>query len=164
MNVTYEREGQTFETVVENLPPKAVEYLLQYGWAQSLQDSIAGLAKAKRADLEETDDFKNGLLSEDDILAEIKAATLAKLSERAKAIVEGTIGAKVGTGKVDDITKLAREQVSAALKAKGMKLDMKTDEGKAKFAELVENHKTKNGDKLRAEIERRKGAEVEIEI
>lgn len=157
MQVKYERNGQAFTLDTASLPQASLDYLLQYGFAQSLQDCIAGLAKAKRAELEETDDFKAGRLSPEAVQDEVDLAVLAKLEERHKAIAEGTVGARVGQPR-DEVTSLAREQVKAALAKKGVKVD------KDKLAELVAAHVEKSRDKLVAEIARRKAEAVEVEV
>ncbi len=168
MKLLYQRNDNSFEATVESLPPKAIEYLLQYGWAQSLQDSIAGADKAKRAELMETDQYKELDAKGDDSAAqfledECALHVLAKLEARQKAIVEGTIGVKVGQPR-DPITTLAREQIREALAKAGKKIDVKTKAGKAQFDKLVASHVEKNGDKLRAELARSAEADIEIYI
>ena len=161
----YGRYDATFSTQVESLPAKALEYLLQYGWAQSLQDSIAGAEKTKRLELMETDQFKVMLeANREQFLAdEVQLHILAKLEARMKSIMDGTIGARVGQPR-DPITSLAREQIKGALAKAGKKIDTKTEAGKAQFESLVAAHVAKNGDKLRAELARRAEAPVEIDL
>jgi hypothetical protein len=163
MMLIYKKDDTVFSVEAESLPAVSVAYLMQYGWAQSLQDSIAGAAKAKRSDLEATDAYKNGEMDDDELADEIDLFVLGKLEARAKAIREGTVGARVSEPR-DPVTKLAREQVLAALKAKGKKVDLKTDDGKAIFEKLVAQHVEKSGDAIRAEVARRKAAEAPVEI
>jgi hypothetical protein len=155
--VSYERNGTTFAVEVESLPPASIAYLLQYGFAQSLQDSIAGLAKAKRLELEETDSFKNGLLSAESISDECDLAVLTKLQDRTDAIMAGTVGARVGTPR-DEVTTLAREQVKAALAKKKLTVT------KEKLAELVASHVERNRPAIEAELKRRRESTVEVDI
>lgn len=163
--LTYSRGETPFAVDPATLDDKAKAYLLQYGWAQSLQDSIAGAAKAKETELRATDQFKAMPEGEQaQFLAdEIELHILGKLDARMKAIIDGTIGARVAQPR-DEVTVLAREQIRAALAKAGKKIDVKTEAGKAQFDKLVSDHITKSGDKLRAEIARRKEASVEVEI
>lgn len=157
MIAMFEKEGNKFQVDVEQLPAASVAYLIQYGFAQSMQDCIAGLAKAKRADLEATDDFKAGKLTPENIADEISLAILTQLEKRHKAIVEGTIGIRASAPR-DELSSLAREQVRAALAKKGVKVE------KEKLAELVAAHIEKNRDKLVAELERRKASQFDVEL
>lgn len=156
--VTYERNGQTFGLEVESLPAPAIAYLLQYGFAQSLQDSIAGLAKKKTEELEATDDFKAGRMSADGVRDEVDLAILTQLEKRQAAILAGTIGIREPGVAKDPLSSLAREQVRAALAKKGLKVE------KEKLAELVSAHVEKNRDALKAELTRRAESAVEIDI
>ena len=155
--LSYEREGTKFVATVEQLPAASIAYLLQYGWAQSLQDTIAGLAKAKAQELHETDDYKSGKLTDGNVADEVSLAILAQLEKRQAAILAGTIGVRVGTVR-DPLAGLAREQVKTALAKKGIKVE------KEKLAELVASHIAKNGEALRAELARRAADAVEVEL
>ena len=112
----YGRYDVTFSTQVESLPAKALEYLLQYGWAQSLQDSIAGAEKTKRLELMETDQFKVMLeANREQFLAdEVQLHILAKLEARMKSIMDGTIGARVGQPRLPGRARRRRTQAARA--------------------------------------------------
>lgn len=156
--VTFTKDETSFALEVESLPATAIAYLLQYGFSQSMQDCIAGLAKAKKAELEETDDFKSGKLTPDGVADEVTLAIMAQLEKRMTAIREGTIGIRAPGVAKDPLSSLAREQVRAALAKKGVKVE------KDKLAELVAAHVEKNRAKLEAELARRAEEAVEVEI
>lgn len=163
--LTYKRGETPFEVIVENLDAKAIAYLLQYGWAQSLQDSIAGAAKAKEAELRETDQFKALPEAEQAgfIADEVELHVLTKLEARMKAIIEGTIQQRGSGEPRDPLAAIAREQINAALKKAGKKVDTKTDTGKELMARLVAQHIEKNRTALQAEADRRKAAIAAVE-
>lgn len=100
--LTYGRHGQTYSTKVEDLPAEAIAYLLQYGWAQSLQDSVAGRAKKVR-------DEADGE-SESEIVAMIREdehGTMLKRFVESRAVAIDTEVARrmeteVGVGVEDD--------------------------------------------------------------
>jgi len=150
MKVTYTRDGTTFAVDVEKLPPKSLEYLLQYGFAQSLQDSIAGRAKAVRAECVE-----KGGMTEAEIVAAVEADIAGQLGKRQDAIAAGTVGTPSPR---DPVATLAREQVKAALAKAGKKVDAD------KLAELVAGHVEKNRTALVAELNRRKEELPEVDL
>lgn len=159
--LTYTRAGTEYAIDETALSGESLKYLLQYGFSQSLQDSIAGLAKAKAEELRETDDYKNGVMTDEDVDAEVALAIETKLKERRQAILDGTIGQKAISTPRDPLMGIAREQVRAAVKAKGAKVT------KEKLEELAKAHLEKNREAIAAEHKRRVEAntvEVEIEI
>lgn len=172
--LVYERDGQRYEATVEQLPPVAIAYLLQYGWAQSLQDSIAGRAKAvlqEIADSERARVIEAKLFSEEspdiadhitefmqenraDIAAQVRADIEGQLNKRADAIKAGTVGTRVGVQRgspFDNMCKkVATEMLLAALKAKNTKRP-KPEAFDALLVQVLEKHKSK----IEAEATRR---------
>lgn len=143
-------KGKTYSLDTTSLPQASQDYLLQYGFNQSLQDCIAGVAKAVRAERVEAGD------DEEAIEAAIEAAIEGKLSKRVDSLVAGTMGLPTTR---DPLATLAKEIVTQHLAAKGAKVS------KEKLAELVATYLAKSRPQLEAELERRKSAvEVDIEI
>lgn len=181
--LSYERDGKKYEAIVEELPATAVAYLLQYGWAQSLQDSIAGRAKAVLQEIEDSERAKiieaakpndpdpaevNSEIGQFMVMfaAEHRKAVLAdiegQLNKRADAIKAGTVGARVSTPRdafESMCVKIAGEMLSAALKAKGLKRPEK-DKAEA----LVKDIRAKRADKIESEAKRRIEAASAIEL
>jgi len=154
MIVKFEKEGLTpFTLDTDKLPAASVEYLLQYGFAQSMQDCIAGRAKAVATEREKEGDTKA------EIAEAIAIDIESRLAKRRDAIESGTM---TQPSTRDPVAALAKEDVLKALREKGKKASPE------KLAELVANHVEKNRAALVAEVERRKVAlpvaEVEIDI
>lgn len=172
--LSYNRDGNEFSAEVETLPPAAIAYLLQYGWAQSLQDSIAGRAKAV---LQEISDAERARLIEaakpgDPDPAEIQAGVdeymtanaadirrqvlediEGQLAKRADAIKAGSVGTRVAQPRdafASMCKKIAGEMLLAALKAKNTKRP-KPDAFEALVVQVLDKHK----DKIEAEAKRR---------
>lgn len=172
--LVYERDAVRYEAVVEELPATAIAYLLQYGWAQSLQDSIAGRGKAV---LEEIADSHRAALIEaakpndpdpatiadqlaeymqvnrTDIARQVSADIAGTLNKRADAIKSGTVGARVAQPRDAFLTmckRIAGEMISAALKAQNVKRPKPE-----KMEELVNAALAKHKDRIEAEATRR---------
>jgi hypothetical protein len=142
MLLRYERNGKVYSTEVEALPPKSIEYLLQYGWSQSLQDCIAGNAKAVRVDLTERATAAGKKVSEAEIEAAIAQDLDGALMKRSASIVAGTMDERAGVQR-DPLETMKRQMavamVRAAFKAKNAKLpDNKTEAGRKKWREIVD--------------------------
>lgn len=101
--------------------PLAVAYLLQYGFTQSLQDSVAGLGKAVRE--EKGEDGEPKYTTDAEIAAEVLARTNAKQTARLASILDGSIGTRGNGGgaRVSPIEKtmsaIALEEYRAAVAA-----------------------------------------------
>lgn len=136
------------QVMIADIAPKGLAYLVQYGFAQSLQDSVAGYAKRLRDDKEHP-------LTDDEIAAKVSE----KMAERFADIVAGEVGIRSGAPRLSGVEKImrdvAREAIKAqvvALNATGKKLTMPTGE---KLGELVEKYIAKHADAVKAEAERR---------
>jgi hypothetical protein len=151
----------------------SVPYLLQYGFSQSMQDSIAGAAKVVATDLAEQAKKAGKPMPTD---AEITAATeehvAGLLGKRWDSLVSGDIGTRVPTQR-DPVLALAREEIwnilrrpENAEKAKAIRA-LDKEARNAKITKLAEDYKAKYNDKLVAEVARRKQndtGEIDISI
>lgn len=157
MKLVFEKFGTTFQLEVESLPKESIAYLLQYGFNQSLQDCIAGRAKAVAT--EYLEGVKKGKPEQSP--AEVKQMIvddlLGTLGKRFDAIESGTVGVRVGQPR-DELRAIAKEMVAAAVKAK------KATVTKEKMAELVQNLLDTKRDAVQAEADRRKAAQGTVEV
>lgn len=149
MNVTFEKEGTVYAVDTATLPQASIDYLLQYGFAQSMQDCIAGRAKAVRAERAEAGD------DEDTIVLAIMADIEGKLGKRMDAIKAGTMGLPTTR---DPVLTLAKEIVARHVAEKGKKVS------KEKLAELAAVYAEKSRPALLAELERRKAVPSDIDL
>jgi hypothetical protein len=129
------------------IPAKSVEYLLIYGLKQSLQDSAAQPASEAKA-------------SGDDVMTAVHAA----MAKRLDAIKSGTVGVRVGGGRVSDpfesaVRDVIDEMLRKAAKSKGKKLP-KGDELVALRAKVREANKSV----VESEARRRVESTIEIEL
>ena len=151
MNVAFEKDGTAYTVDTATLPQASVDYLLQYGFAQSLQDCIAVRAKAVRAERAEAGD------DEDAITLAVMADLEGKLNKRVDAIVAGTMGLPVSR---DPVLTLAKEIVERHIRETGKKAS------KDKIAELAATYAAKSRPALVAELERRKaiGGDIDLDV
>jgi len=122
--LSYKRHGVDFAANVESMSAETIAYLLQYGWSQSLQDSVAGRAKAVREEVT----GKDPLLSEAGILEAIRQDEVGTMQKRMDAILANTIGARVGMARDPlevEVRRLGRIELSAAAKKAQKKLPKK---------------------------------------
>lgn len=150
--LTYTRDGVEYACDVESLPAPALAYLLQYGWAQSLQDCIAGRAKVVRDEMAGQ--------GEAAIAAAVQADIAGTLAKRADAIKTGTVAKREGksTGHSKPFLGVAREMLAAVAKARGLTMP------KAKaYAELLERFIAARRGAIQAEVERR-AATVAVDL
>lgn len=162
--LSYERGGKVYATEVETLSATAIAYLLQYGWAQSLQDSIAGRAKAVAEEmLPPVADRKADFVvpTQTQIDAAVATDIDGMLQKRSAAIIAGTVATR-GTGVArDPAAGIVRELLVAWAKAKGKKLPKAdSDEYKA----LADRMREIKADDIKNELERRAALDVDIEL
>lgn len=133
-------QGRTINWM--DISAKGLAYLLQYGFTQSMQDSVAGLAKDVR---ENPTDYEGK--TPEEVVAEM-------LDTRQAAILAGTIGTRVGAARLSGIDKImrdvAKERIKAACVAKGVAMP----KGEA-LAALVDKYLAKYDDSVREEADRR---------
>ena len=168
---TVEHNGVTldFDDYSQEQIERAVAYLVQYGFAKSLQDSVAGLRKERKADG----------VSDAEIEAEIKAAGV----ERMEAILNGTLNARgprltseaaIRRDVIDEFFRLWAKKMADAGKGKLPRAAKgATDEEKKAVAEKVkalrERFAAANAEKIDAEVARRvelqsEGDDLDLEI
>lgn len=158
--LSYSRNGKTYEAEVESLPPASIEYLLRYGFAQSLQDCIAGREKKVRDEIEGKILKGEADFADDEIVAQIRDDLDGTLGKRLDAIMNGTVGTRVSGEPRDTLTSVARDMVRKAIVKKGKKVS------KENFAELVKGvlaDPTERA-KVQAEYDRRKSLDVDVEL
>lgn len=144
--------GDNITLPVANLSNTSLSYLLQYGFTQSLQDAVAGVAKATKdaiandraAAVKAIDGATTDMT--DERLVEIAVAN--KTAARLTAIREGTVGTRrVGPRKtgVESIAwDIAVDEIKALAAKAGKKLPAKA----ADFNPMVEKYLTKHGDRI----------------
>jgi len=168
MELKFEKMGSTFSVPdVDKLPAESIAYLLNYGYQQSMQDCIAGAAKAVSVELHEGGKKP----SEAELAQATRDTVLGLLGKRHDAIVAGEVGIRQ-IGQRDPVLSLAREEIWTALrkpenaeKAKAIRA-MEKDARNAKITELATAHKAKHQERLEAEVKRRAeaGGEIEVEL
>lgn len=161
MLVKYVRNGETFSVDTESLPPKSIEYLLQYGFSQSLQDCIAGREKKVKDELAE----KAPDAADDEIASAVASDISGTLQKRLDAIVAGTVGVRVAGEAKDPLLAVARDMIRKAIAKAGKKLDMKNEAHKAAFDKLVSDLLAEKRAVVEAEKKRRdEAADIELEF
>lgn len=172
--LSYTKLGNEFTLDTEQLNEAGFAYLLQYGFAQSLQDSVAGRAKAVKEELikakaaeiardhaDETDEGREELLADwlnteaESIADQIDMDVLGTMQKRFDAILAGTVATRAAAEPKDPYAAIIREALQSAAKAKGKKLPKAdSDEYKA----LAERFRTAKAEWLAEELERRQAA------
>lgn len=86
-----------------NMSPKGAFYLLQYGYTQSMQDSIAGMAKKLGAVMDES--------TGEPKYSEVEVAVMIHdaLRERHEAIMKGEVGTRTTGPRLKGIDRMLRE-------------------------------------------------------
>lgn len=149
---------QGFATVF-GIDASAFDYLLQYGWSKSLQDSIAGRELKVRNEFR--DQAANGVRdwAPDEINAAVESDLDAAILKRVDAIRNGTIRERGQAEPKDPLRVIAREMLFVAVKKAGKALPKE----KEKVAELVTKFLAKYRDTVQAEYDRRRSI-VETEL
>ena len=165
--VEYTKHGKTWSVNVTDLPAKAIEYLLRYGWTQSHLDSAAMtrdqkvkvLVKAGWAEITAKDAIAAAVMP-DNAKAVIQAAEIAAIDERHTDILAGVVGTGAGGPRLDPLARAMRdvveERIDAFTRSKGLAL-MKGDQRKL-MVEKALSEGTKafaafHGETVRAEAE-----------
>jgi hypothetical protein len=161
MKVTYTRNEKTYEIDTDQVVG-GLAYLLQYGFSQSLQDSIAGRAKSVREEMTDAKDKPAGwtVPSEAVIAAAIDADIDGMLQKRSAAILAGTVAVRTSEPK-DPWAGIIREILVKSAAKQGKKLPKAdSDEYKA----LVEKVRTSKADWITKELARRAKMDMDIEL
>jgi hypothetical protein len=133
-----------------------IAYLLQYGFAKSLQDSVAGV-KAAMAD--ETDESGEAKYND----AEIAVALHDKQQSRFEAIVAGTVGTRATGPRATPVETMMRNVAKEAIRVACVAQGRKLPKGEAMVA-LVDKYLSKHMAATRAEAERRIAATAGIDL
>ena len=151
-----------------SLPGVTIDYLLQYGWNKTLQDSVAGLAKkaselftkamqgkASANELKAFKTMKDAVGTDADNMtpeAFSEAYVTIKESERMESLMTGKMVPGGGDIRLRGIPRIMRDfaesDLKAAFKAAGMEMP---DE--STFTRLVGEYLTKNEASLKAKAE-----------
>lgn len=161
--LSYERNGKVYETESSTLPETAIAYLLQYGFSQSLQDSIAGRAKAVEQELLNPDPKPEGWTAPDKATIDtaVQQDLDGTLSKRLDAIIAGSVATRGPGVARDPSAGIVRELLVAWAKAKGGKLPKAdSDEYKA----LADKMRAAKAEFIAAELARRATVADEIDI
>lgn len=154
---------------VGDIGEAGLAYLLQYGYSQSLQDSIAGLAKKVKGD---ADKFAKALTidtpaegDEDGLSALVEMVEDDKLADRSAKIAAGTIGLPTGVPRLAGDAKLAngiaREWLRRAAAEAKVKLPaVDSDEYTTFVSAMYEQNKAA----IDAEVLARKTRNVDIAL
>lgn len=140
----YSRHGVEFTLDPNTLPGEAIAYLLQYGFAQSLQDCVAGRAKKVRDE--------GG--SEENVVSD----EIGTMQKRLDAIIAGSVNS--GTRGPRDpfgsmVAKVAKEFLAAYARSKGKKLPKAgTDEMKELLAKFTTAKKAEIEAEAKLRLER----------
>lgn len=165
----YERNGRVYECDPNKLPAESVAYLLQYGWAQSLQDCIAGRAKKVREEYAAQNAEAAAKGDQEADSSEIEEAVESdldgQLSKRMDSIIAGTMGQRESVSRDpfgSMCLRIAAEMLTKALKASKTKVERNSD----KWKELLAQVNEKYADQITTEAKRRldSAATIEIEI
>ena len=153
-NLTY----KTFTVDSNDIAAKGFDYLLQYGFAKSLQDCVAGMRK----DLA-TPDENGAVLSEE----AIEAALNETMQERFDDILKGEIGTRTTGPRLRGIDKvkfdIAVEELKAAFGVK--KLAWPNGKGSAEvIGKYVSAFLAKHDDRVTKEANRRMKTQANVEI
>lgn len=144
---------------ITDIPAAGIAYLLQYGFAKSLQDSVAGMKKALSE--EKGEDGESKYTGE-----EIEAALAAAMQERVTRILEGTIGTRTaGVPKATPfearVTKVAKAMLKAAA-ANAKKVLPKADS--EEYAALLSGFTTKHRERIEEEAKRQMEVATDFEL
>lgn len=158
---TLDHDADNDVVSIAGLKPETVKYLLQYGWAQSLQDSIAGREKKVRDEIAAQAANGTVTLEGDEIAKAVADDIEGALGKRMDAILAGTVSSRsVGEPK-DQLRAVANDMVRKALAAAKKKA---TKEQVKKLVDEILADEARRA-KVQAEYDRRKAsADLTIEI
>ncbi len=161
-----------FRQEIASLPVHAAVYLMQYGFAKSLQDSVAGRKKELEAET-----ISVPVVGEDgqpvlDAAGVATTSTVPKhnadgvtailkseMADRVESILDGTIGSRgPGVPRLTPRESMIQKVVRDFLTAQAAKKNAKLPKVGAGYAELAEKYLTKFRDKVETEADRRLAA------
>lgn len=170
-NISFTRAGTTFELPIADesafndwlamgvdvigVPANSIDYMLRYGFNQSLQDSAAQPKSAATKEDGATPDS-------------IAAAEIGAMGKRLDAIKSGNVAIRGGGGRVTDpvesiVRDLAETKLKAAFKSKGKKVPATKDFNKLRD-QLIDKNRAAFESEAKAQLARVSAIEVEIEV
>ena len=147
-----------FSVDSETIAPKGLDYLLQYGFAKSLQDCVAGMRKAL------AESGKDGVILTDN---EIEDELQATMQERFYDILAGEVGTRTTGPRLRGIDKvkfdIAIEELKAAFGLK--KMAWPSGKGSAEvIGKYVSAFLAKHDDRVTKEANRRMKQQNAVEF
>ncbi len=151
----YELAFHGFKVTFGALPLTSRKYLLQYGFAQCLQDMSMAQIRTQAE--------RKGLTMSD---AEVADALEARRGEKVRNLLNGTLFAKrVSAPRADSFTKAIKavvlERITAACIKKGRKVPAQNSDI---YAKLANDYLAKYGDDVRAEAQKRIDSALDIDV
>lgn len=151
-----------FEVATSSINIVGLSYLLQYGFAKSIQDAVAGRKKELSAETNEDGSAKH---TEEEVAAIVKA----EMADRVEKIVSGTIGVRTpGAPRATPfeamVVRVAKEYLRAAAAAAKKvlpKADDVDEHGANKFEPILAAFTERNRERIEAEARLRVAAEAE---
>jgi hypothetical protein len=165
MIVEYTRDGQTYQLDTTTLGAEALAYLINYGFRQSMQDSIAGRAKAVREEMETFTRADGTTFTQEQINKAVADDIAGTLGKRLDAIKSGAITQRAAGEPRDPFAAMCRriavEILRATAKAKGKKLP-KADSDE--YEALVGKVLAAKAEDIETEAKRRMAAAESVDI
>lgn len=148
-----------FSITITDIPASGIYYLLQYGFAKSVQDSVAGMKKKLTEEKGEDGEPK---FTADEVEAQLREAQ----QERITRILEGTIGTRTaGAPRATPfeamVTKVAKAMLKAAA-AKIKKVLPKADS--EEYEALLAGFTAKHKERIEEEAKRRMEVATDFEL
>ena len=142
MQISIQKIGQSVDVDFQALPQLSQEFIINYGLRQILNDCHSSITLKSKAEYQDDHAI---------FAADVMNAVNAKLA----AIVAGDLTTRRGSGQPADpvereALKIAREELTAAVKAKGKRIKQIEN-----FDELVKAHAEKNEERLMKEARAR---------
>jgi len=161
MKLTYTRNGKEYSVETESLKAESLSYLLQYGFSQSLQDSIAGAEKAVRQEYKEQADAAGETVDEAEVAEAVKQDIDGTLQKRVDAILAGTVGTRVPQQR-DPFAAMCK-RIATEMARKGFKaanIKWPKDRADEVVGKVLEKHKAA----IEAEAKKRLDAQSEVTV
>lgn len=130
------------------MDPNGLFYLIQYGFAQSLQDAIAGKGKAFAETMDEDGNRKYND-------AEVKVMVYDLQKARLDAIMEGKVGHRTQGPRAKGLDKVMAEIAWETIVAAAAKVGKSLPKKASEQAPIIANYLAKYGEKTKAAAEAR---------
>lgn len=147
---------QDFKVPVSDIDPAGLRYLLQYGFAKSLQDCVAGQKKVLTDEL-----TPDGQRVHSD--TEVAVALHDKMQDRVTMICSGSVGTGVRGPRVTGVAKVMKDIAARKLTLVFASRGEPKPKGEA-WNDLIAKYLAKYGDKVKAEAEQEIAEAGKIDI